>query len=418
MEPSEILWLFIALKFVQFLFSNWLAAVNRSHYLNEENRQKVMNLLGIELEELQKATVYSEDKYRFSLIAGWVQFFVFVVFLAAGGFGFIESLAIRIAGMLEGGSIITGLAFMGCLGFLSSVWGLPFELYSTFKIEEKHGFNRQSIGLFFKDRAKGLLLGVILGGMLLSAILALMAWMGDSWWIWVWAVVSGFSILMAWIYPTFLAPLFNKFTRLEDGELFGRIKSLSERVGFNAGEVFLMDASIRSSHGNAYFTGVFGKKRIVLFDTLVDSMKPKEVEAVLAHELGHFKLNHVRWALIRSVITTGVVLYLLSICLPLEVFYRSFAFAGVSDYGALIVFFLWFSLVEFFLAPIGSWVSRRNEFAADRFAAEHSQASDLVSALNKLRKANAGMPLCHPLFSMIYHSHPPLPERIEALGKT
>lgn len=420
MNAYLVLVVFIVLKFLQFLVANYLSYINRSYYLNADNRRHVMGLMGIRQSEMDKATAYSEDKYRFGMFSGWTQTLVFFGFLALGGFGYFESLAssgLSLLGLGAESGILKGLLFFGILGLVSSLWSLPFDYYSSFVIEEKHGFNRQTPKLFFVDRLKGLVLAMLLGGTVLSLVLYLMSHMGGAWWIWAWGVVSGFSILMAWIYPTFLAPLFNKFTPLKEGELFSRIKALSERVGFNAGEVFLMDASKRSSHGNAYFTGVFGKKRIVLFDTLVDSMEPQEVEAVLAHELGHFKLHHVRWALIRSVVITGVVLYLLNLALPLKVFYESFAFDGISHYAALVVFSMWFSLIEFFLAPIGSWLSRKNEFAADAFASEFAEAGHLVDALKKLRESNAGMPLCHPAYSMVYHSHPPLPERIDALLK-
>jgi STE24 endopeptidase len=229
--------------------------------------------------------------------------------------------------------------------------------------------------------------------------------------------MSSFSILTAWLYPTFLAPLFNKFKPLEDGELKTKIFDLAERVKFNATGLSVMDASVRSSHGNAYFTGVFGKKRIVLFDTLIEALNVKEVVAVLAHELGHFKLHHVRWMLIRSIAMTGFTFFLLSLALPLEQFYAAFKLQGVSNYGALVVFSLWFGLIDFVLSPIETYLSRRNEFAADAFALSHIEdKNELAHALLKLREKSHSMPISHPWFSGFYYSHPPMMERLQAMG--
>ena len=292
---------------------------------------------------------------------------------------------------------------------------MPFEYYSIFVIEQKHGFNKQTPTIFIKDKLKGILLAVVIGGFLLGGLLWLMERLGNNWWLWAWMFISGFSILMAWIYPTFISPLFNKFTPLDDGELKEGVFELAKKVDFKTSGIYLMDASIRSSHGNAYFTGVFGKKRIVLFDTLVNKMSPSQVVAVLAHELGHFKLHHVRWMLIRGLCFTGVFLYILSLLLDNASMYESFGFSGVSNYAALVVFPSWFSLVEFFINPISSYLSRRNEFAADNFAKQYSNADDLIGALLNLRQSNHSMPITHPIYSSFYYSHPPLVERIDAL---
>jgi STE24 endopeptidase len=296
------------------------------------------------------------------------------------------------------------------------LFSLPFSLYSTFVIEEKHGFNRQTVRGFFLDQLKGLALGAALGTPILAAILAIMEKGGPSWWLWAWAAASAFSLFTAWIYPTLLAPLFIKYTPLPAGELRDGIVALAARIGFRTGGVFVMDASRRSAHGNAYFTGLFRQKRIVLFDTLLEAMGAREVVAVLAHELGHFKLHHVRWALVRGLLTTGLLFFLLGRCLPLTAFYAAFGLERTS-YGALAVFGTWFSLVSFVLQPIGSALSRRHEFAADAFAiASGAAPTDLAEALLKLREKNRVLPISHPLYSRVYHSHPPLLERLAAMG--
>ncbi|HSD27721.1 MAG TPA: M48 family metallopeptidase, partial [Vicinamibacteria bacterium] len=320
------------------------------------------------------------------------------------------------AGALGLGSIATGLAFFAILGILTALFELPFDLYATFRIEEKHGFNRQTLRGFFLDRLKGAVIAVLLGGPMLAAVLWLIERMGPSWWLWAWGVTTLFSLFTAWIYPTVLAPLFNRFAPLPEGDLRDAILDLARRTGFRAGGISVMDASRRTAHGNAYFTGVFGQKRIVLFDTLLDAVGPREVVAVLAHELGHFKLHHVRWGILRGIATSGLVFYALSLCLPLRAFYAAF-FVEPSAYGALTVFGLWFGLVSFLLHPVENALSRRHEFAADAFALRSgATASELGAALRKLSERSRHLPVTHPLYSRIYHSHPPLLERLRAMG--
>jgi STE24 endopeptidase len=240
--------------------------------------------------------------------------------------------------------------------------------------------------------------------------------MGPSWWLWAWGVTTAFSVFAAWIYPTVLAPLFNRFTPLPEGALREAILDLARRTGFRAGGIFVMDASRRTAHGNAYFTGVFGQKRIVLFDTLLEAMGPREVVAVLAHELGHFKLHHVRWGILRGVATGGLVFFALSRALPLDPFYSAFSLERTT-YGALAAFGLWFGLAGFVLRPLENALSRRHEFAADAFALRSgATGAELGGALRKLSEKSKLLPVTHPLYSAVYHSHPPLVERLRAMG--
>ena len=413
MDAKEILILFIVLRLVQQVVERALAWLNRRYWLSPEHQQVAKATLGISDADFDKTLRYTQDKFSFGSFATWMSQMITLVFLAWGGLGALE----RLASAWTPGPLTAGIAFFGLVGLASMLSGLPFEYYRTFVIEARHGFNRQTVKGFWLDRLKGIALAVVLGAPLLAGILWIMAATGDRWWLWAWAAMSGFSLFTAWAYPTFLAPLFNKFSPVEEGELKHGINALAARIGFRAAGIYVMDASKRSSHGNAYFTGVFGKKRIVLFDTLVTSMAAGEVVAVLAHELGHFKLHHVRWGVLRGILMTGVTFYLLSRLLPFTAFYRAFDLGGVSNHGALIVFGLWFSVLDFLLAPIGNWISRKNEFAADRFAREHAGgAKELGAALLKLRETSHAMPLTHPLFSAFYHSHPPLLERLAALG--
>jgi len=420
-NPGDLLLLFLILRVVQLIAERGLSALNRQSWMSETKRAEAAAALGMTDDDMRKTLAYTKDKYAYGVFSAVITTFVTLTFLAAGGLGFFERLAIALVestGSIPAGPIAVGLGFFGLLAVASSVLGLPFELFYTFRLEQKHGFNRQTLKGFFGDRLKGLILGVVIGAPLLAGLLWLIAGMGEHWWLYAWAVMSGFSIFAAWIYPTILAPLFNKFSPLPEGPLRDGIFALAQKIGFRAGGVFVMDASKRSSHGNAYFTGVFGAKRIVLFDTLVDSMTPAEVVAVLAHELGHFKLHHVRWGVIRGLAMTGVMFWLMSLFMPMASFYQAFGLSGVTPYGVLIVFGLWFSVVEFCMHPFGTWLSRRNEFAADRFAREAlGEAKTLSSALMKLREKSHAMPVTHPWFSLFYHSHPPMLERLKALNE-
>jgi STE24 endopeptidase len=411
-----LLVLFLLLRLAQQVVETALARLNRRHALDPSRLAEAGRALAIGNDEMAKAVAYSGDRHRFGLAYGWAEVVVGLAFLAAGGLGLVEQAARGVAGPLGLGSIATGLAFFAILGALSALFEIPFDLYATFRIEEKHGFNRQTLRGFFLDRLKGAGIAVALGGPMLAAVLWLMERTGTSWWLWAWGVTTAFSLFAAWIYPTVLAPLFNTFSPLPDGELKNAILDLARRTGFRAGGISVMDASRRTAHGNAYFTGVFGQKRIVLFDTLLGAMGPREVVAVLAHELGHFKLHHVRWGILRGIAASGLVFFVLSRCLPLEAFYSAFAVERTA-YGALAVFGLWFGLVSFLLQPLGNALSRRHEFAADAFALRHgAAAAELGDALRRLSEKSRLLPVTHPLYSRVYHSHPPLLERLRAMG--
>jgi STE24 endopeptidase len=406
---------FILLRLAQQVVEDLLAVVNHRYVRDDARRGAAGRILGIPDDAMQKALAYTEDRYRLGRVAGWTEVLASLAFLALGGLAVVEGAARTLAERSGAGRVVTGVVFFAVLGLLGALLELPFSLYATFRIEEKHGFNRQTLRGFFLDRLKGMALAALLGGPILAAVLFIMQRMGDTWWLWAWAAVSGFSLFTAWIYPTLLAPVFNKFTPLPAGELREGIEALARRLGFRTSGIFVMDASRRTAHGNAYFTGLFRQKRIVLFDTLLEAMGAREVLAVLAHELGHFKLHHVRWALVRGVLVTGLVFWLLSRALPATAFYTAFGLAP-SAHAALAVFGLWIGLLEFLAEPLLNAVSRRHEFAADAFALRAGvPAADLREALLKLREKSRLLPLSHPLFSRVYHSHPPLLERLAAI---
>jgi len=417
-----LLLLFVCLRLAQQVAETILARLDRRYATAPARLDEAARALEVPEEEMQKAVAYSADRHRFALRSGWVEVGVVLAFLAVGGLGAVDHLARRAVaatGLMPAGlpaRIASGLVFFAILGLLSGMLALPFDLYSTFRIEQRHGFNRQTLRGFVLDRLKALLVGVALGAPLLAGVLWAMERLGAWWWVGAWALVVGFNLLAVWIYPALLAPLFNRFTPLPPGELRQGIVALAERTGFRAGGIFVMDASRRTAHGNAYFTGLLRQKRIVLFDTLVEAMGVPETVAVLAHELGHFKLHHVRWAILRSVAASGALFFLLSRALPRSVFYQAFSVERTS-YAALVVFGLWFGLVAFLLQPLENAISRRQEFAADAFALRSgSTGAELGSALRRLRERSKLLPLSHPLYSRVYHSHPPLLERLRAMG--
>ncbi len=409
--------MFVALRLAQLLVEHALAVLNRRYTLDPEHQAQASRALRIPDDEMRRALDYARDRYRLGRVASFTEVIAGLVFLALGGLRVVEDAARSLAGRFGLGTIATGLAFFAIVGLLAVLVDLPFSLYSTFRVEARHGFNRQTPRGFVLDLVKGLLLTAALGGAIVASVLWIMETTGPRWWLWAWAAVSALSLFTAWIYPTLLAPIFNKFTPLPPGELRDGIEALASRLGFSAHGIFVMDASRRTAHGNAYFTGLFRQKRIVLFDNLLEAMRAREVLAVLAHELGHFKLHHVRWALVRGIVVTGITFWLLSRAMSLTSFYEAFSLA-VTPYGALVVFALWFALLEFLLQPLANAMSRRHEFAADSFALRAgAAAADLREALLKLREKSRLLPLSHPLYSRVYHSHPPLLERLEALGR-
>jgi STE24 endopeptidase len=298
---------------------------------------------------------------------------------------------------------------------LVSLIGLPLSIWRTFGVEARFGFNRTTVALFVADLFKGLLLGLVLGGPLVFVILFLMQRAGSLWWLYAWFVWVGFTVLITWAYPTLIAPLFNKFTPLNDAALKQRTEALLQRCGFSSRGVFVMDGSRRSVHGNAYFTGVGRSKRIVFFDTLLERLQIAEVEAVLAHELGHFRLHHVRWRLVLSLGLGLLGLAVLGFLTQWPDFYRAFGIATPSSHTALLLFVFVLPVFTYFTTPISAWWSRKHEFEADEFAAKFADARQLAAALVKLYRDNATTLTPDHLHSAFYDSHPPALVRISRL---
>ena len=389
----------------------WLALRQIRHVQAHRNTVPQQFADRVELAAHQKAADYSTVRTRFGLILLAVETLVLLTYTFGGG---LQALHEFWTARLDG--LYYGVALIFSVTLISSLIDLPFSLYTQFVIEERFGFNRMTLKLFCLDLIKQTALGLVIGTPVLLAVLWLMAQMGSLWWLYVWLFWCGFNLLILFVYPTWIAPLFNKFTPLDDAPLKARIEALLARCGFATSGLFVMDGSKRSAHGNAYFTG-FGKtKRIVFFDTLLGRLQPAEVEAVLAHELGHFKHRHVikRIAMIFA-LSLGF-LALLGQLMTVDWFYLGL---GVSTQGtalALILFFQVVPVFTFLFTPLMSGLSRRHEFEADRYAAVHASAEALVQALVKLYEDNAATLTPDPVHSLFYDSHPPAALRISRLA--
>lgn len=410
MESLSIL--FVLALALSLFIQLWLSS--RQAKAVSQNRASVPDAFSeqITLEQHHKAADYTLAKLavnKIELIYGAI---LLLAWTLGGGLNFIDTFFRSFAYS----EISTGLAVIFGIMFISAIIDLPFTLYRTFKIEQRFGFNRMTIAQFFKDMFLQTALTLVLAVPLISGILWLMQDASPYWWIYVWAVLLSFGLLISWIFPTFIAPLFNKFMPLEDETLREKITQLMDRCGFASNGIFVMDGSKRSSHGNAYFTGLGKNKRIVFFDTLLETLDPNEVEAVLAHELGHFKHHHVRKGLILNAAITLAGLAVLAWLIKQDAFYHTLGVSNASTYMALILFSMVTPLFSIYLQPVMSYLSRKHEFEADDFASEQSQPQTLIKALVKLYRDNANTLTPDSLYSAFHDSHPPAPVRVAHLS--
>jgi len=368
----------------------------------------------ISLKDHQKAGLYSLDKLKVDNFEILFSSLLLVLWTIGGGIDLINNFWASHSHEGLSGGVFVILSIM----IISSLLGLPVNYFRTFKIEEKHGFNKSTTSLFFSDYVKQIIIFTLIFGSFISfVVLWLMNYMGQYWWIYTWAFISLFSLIMIWVYPTFIAPLFNKFSPLSDKELEIKIKSLITKSGFQSNGIFVMDGSRRSSHGNAYFTGMGESKRIVFFDTLLKDMSHDEIEAILAHELGHFHHKHIRKNIVSTFLATLIGLALLGYLIDQEWFFSGLGITEVNNHNALIVFTIVAPVFTFLISPISNMLSRKHEFEADNFAATHTDAKNLISSLIKLYKENASTLTPDKIYSTFHHSHPPASERIGELLK-
>jgi STE24 endopeptidase len=404
--------LFLAMLALSLAIRLWLSHRQISHIMSHRSTVPAAFNGKIGLADHQKAADYTVTKTRFGRLPLFYDAGLLLIWTLGGGLEWLDQTTTTFGF----NPILTGITVMLAFMIISSLLELPFSIYSTFVIEERFGFNRTTIKTFIVDMIKGGVLALVLGVPLLWTVLWLMEQAGEFWWIYAWLVWTLFSLFIMWVYPTLIAPIFNKFEPLEEGDTLDRIKQLLHRCGFSSNGIFVIDGSKRSSHGNAYFSGFGRNKRIVFFDTLLKMLNDDELEAVLAHELGHFKKKHIVKGMLISFATTFLALALLAWLMKNEWFYTALGISTPSTYMALLLFALVLPVFTFVLQPLLSLFSRKNEFEADAFAAQQTKADYLIQALVGLYKENANTLTPDPLYSAFYDSHPPAPVRIAHLN--
>ena len=363
-------------------------------------------------DKYRRSQVYLRSNTRFGLVTSALDLALLLVFWFCGGFAYVDTWT-RALGW---GPIATGLVYIGILAGLKALFDQPFSLYATFGIEQRFGFNRTTLTTWIKDRLKGLSLAMILGIPLLAGILAFFLYAGTTAWLWCWMLVALFTIGVQFIAPTWIMPLFNHFEPLEAGELRTAIMDYSASIGFSLENIYVMDGSKRSSKSNAFFTGFGRHRRIVLFDTLIAKHSVEELVAVLAHEMGHYKMRHILKMMAIGILQTGLLLYIMSLVIDTPALFEAFYVQQPSIHAGLVFFGLLYTPVDFFLGMVVQGISRSHEYAADRFAAKTSgRSAAMIEALEKLSVDNLSNLTPHPFYVFMNYSHPPVLQRIEAL---
>ena len=408
MEMNTFSWIFLGFVSAGFIVEYWLNRRQLGHVLQHADTVPDEFSAKISLEDHQKAADYTVTKLKFGNLGLIFSVILLLGWTLGGGLQLADS---QLAGFFED-VLIQQTFFLLAVMLFMSLLELPLSIWSTFVIEQRFGFNRETPAGFIRDQLLNVILSIAIGGPIIWVILWIMQNSGNLWWAYAWATWMSFMLLMTWAYPTFIAPLFNKFKALEDGELRQRLSALLQRCDFRDNGMFVMDGSRRSSHGNAYFTGFGKSKRIVFFDTLLTQLTPQETEAVLAHELGHFKHKHILKRLFSVAIMTLLGFALLGWLKQQVWFYQGLGVQTMNDAMALLLFVMAVPAFTFMLQPVSSWFSRKHEFEADAFAVSQTNGHDLVTALVKLYRDNANTLTPDPVYSAFHHSHPPAPVRI------
>ena len=422
MTPMPLTLLFAAALLASLAVKLWLATRQMRHVAAHRDAVPAAFAGAVSLQAHQRAADYTLAKGRFGLLTMAFGSAVLLGWTLLGGLDALNTvLRDAVQPLLPGrwGDLAYQLALLSAFVLIGGLLELPFDLYSTFRIEQQFGFNRSTWRIVLGDLAKGLGLGALIGLPLAALVLWIMGATGRWWWLWAWGTWAGFNGLVMVLYPTLIAPLFNKFTPLADEALKDRVQTLMARCGFAAKGLFVMDGSRRSAHGNAYFTGLGAAKRVVFFDTLLDKLNPAEVEAVLAHELGHFKHRHVTQRLVLMFALSLAGLALLGWLAGQAWFYAGLGvqpnLAAPNDALALILFLTVVPVFSYFVSPLLAQLSRRHEFQADAYASAQASGADLASALLKLHQDNAATLTPDPVYVRFYYSHPPASERLAAL---
>lgn len=396
----------------------WLAGRHLAHVRKHRDTVPESFAQRIPISDHHKAADYTITNTRIGMIELVYGGLLLLVWTLGGGLEWLNNTW----GMAGLGALSTGTGVILSAFVIMALLEMPFSLYHTFVVEERFGFNRSTPAIFMMDLLKQTTLLLVIGGAMIVLALWIMEAAGERWWLYLWAAWMSFSLIMFWAYPAVIAPLFNKFSLLENEALQQRINALLDKCGFRSKGIYVMDGSKRSGHGNAYFTGIGRNKRIVFFDTLLDSLEPQEIEAVLAHELGHFKLKHIQKRFLSTAALSLAGLAVLGWLAGETWFYNGLGISQPSNWMALLLFMMVMPVFAFFLQPVMSLFSRKHEFEADAYAVRQSSGSDLIKALVKMYRENASTLTPDPLYSAFHDSHPPAPVRIAHIsgnmGKT
>lgn len=407
---GTLFWLIIAILIVEFLFEKYLDYLNTTKW-NDKLPDEVKGIY--DEEKYKKQQAYQRENHKFGMISGTFSFALTLAMFLFFGFALVDGWAWQITS----NAILAALIFFGIIMFVSDLLGLPFEIYDTFKIEAKYGFNKTTPKTFVLDQVKGWLVGGLIGGGLLALIIFIYQKTQNMFWVYAWVVVSVFSVFMAMFYSNLIVPLFNKQTPLEAGELRTAIKAFSEKVGFKLDNIFVINGSKRSTKANAYFTGLGKKKRIVLYDTLINDLETDELVAVLAHEIGHNKKKHVTQGLSIGLVQTGIVLFIFSLLIDSPSLSRALGVEKPNFHIGLVAFGVLYAPISFVLGIFMNMLSRKNEYEADEFAAVNYDPGSMASALKKLSVNNLSNLTPHKTYVFFHYSHPTLLQRLRHLKK-
>ena len=362
-------------------------------------------------EEYKKSINYNTERIRFSIFTATISVGVLLLFTTGGLLNFLTKIVQDTTQSNVLGIILLGLFIV----LIDEIIGIPLAIYSTFTLEEKYGFNKTTAKTFVQDLIKNLIISVVFASTLYAVVISIIERLGDNWWIYAFVAVFLFQAIVFYLYPVLILPLFNKLEPITDEKFKEPIEKLLNKINFKAKGLFVMDGSLRSSHGNAFFTGFGNNKRIVFYDTLLETITPKEMESILGHELGHYKLGHIRRTLVSSIFFGFLGFYILGQVFMADQFFYGHGLDEVTLYSKFLLFYLVIGSYTFFTKPFTSYISRQREFAADDFSIEYTEVESMISGLLKLSKDNASNLTPDPLYSSYYYSHPPIAERVKSL---
>lgn len=410
MKAETLFYIIIAILVVNFIFDQVLDSINAKRF-GDPIPSQLRDVY--DDEEYKKSQAYKRERYKFGVAFSSVMFVATLLFFFLDGFAFAD----RLARAYSDNEIVMALVFFGMIMLGSSILSMPFEYYSTFVIEEKYGFNKSTKATFFMDKLKGLTVGAVMGGLLLSAIIWFYQSTGQYFWLYSWGAVTVFTVFMNLFYSRLIVPIFNKQTQLEEGSLRTQIENYSAKVGFSLDKIFVIDGSKRSTKANAYFSGFGREKRVTLFDTLINDLDENEVVAVLAHEVGHYKRKHIIFNLVAAILTTGFTFWLLSLFIDAPLLSNALNVSEPSFHVGVVAFGVLYAPISVITGLIMNSISRKFEYQADDYAKNTYEKQPMISALKKLSKNSLSNLTPHPLYVAVHYSHPTLLQRVENLEK-